>query len=236
MGGAYPGQSHLPLTSGTENPHEKVIVPARAQATDLNADLGALHLLEQVERRMTEDGEVLGCIAGAHAAVVLTKGDIEDPVKLVFDSPVGANGLEGLGGGETEAGADHVALLGRSLAPDGPVDFDEREATESLPLIGLRNTIERGGGPAAPHLDATMSLLARFGVIHRRQNGRVRAGRGERGDEVLAKRGLVVLDRQAVVGAFVDDSGRDVLLAAHGIDRHDAALEIWQSEKLGNRC
>ena len=51
---------------------------------------------------------------------------------------------------------------------------------------------------------------------------------------VFAKVLLVVLDRQRVVAAAVNDLCGDGFLATHGVDRHQGAVQIQHLEQLGN--
>lgn len=47
---------------------------------------------------MTQDSEVLGGVTRPDAALVLAKGDVEDPMEAIFDTPVVTNGAgEGVG-------------------------------------------------------------------------------------------------------------------------------------------
>jgi len=40
----------------------------------------------------TDDGHVVGTMAGAQARTILTEDDVEDPVEAVLDAPVAADG------------------------------------------------------------------------------------------------------------------------------------------------
>ena len=56
----------------------------------------------------------------------------------------------------------------------------------------------------------------------------------EGADDVFPQLGLVLLDRQNIVRALFDDLARDFLLAAHGVDGHDAALDFQRLEEFGD--
>ena len=57
---------------------------------------------------------------------------------------------------------------------------------------------------------------------------------GEEQRQVLLEGRLVALDRQQVVGALVSYGARDLLLAAHGVDGHQSALELQHLEQPGD--
>ena len=52
--------------------------------------------------------------------------------------------------------------------------------------------------------------------------------------DIVAQAALIAFDAEHVIGLFVDDLCGDLLLAAHGIDGDDGALEGQQVEKLGD--
>ena len=56
------------------------MVPAAHLPFGLDADLGSFLLFQQVQRDLSKDGEILCCMVGADAAVVLIEGHIEDPM------------------------------------------------------------------------------------------------------------------------------------------------------------
>lgn len=66
-----------------------MIVPASAEAFVLNAHVGGLLLFEGIESEMAQEGKVLSAVIFADAAVIFSKGDIQDPVEGVFNLPMG---------------------------------------------------------------------------------------------------------------------------------------------------
>ena len=86
------GQWHL----GGQNLEQIIVVPTSFQAFGLDASFECCFLSEQIQGDMTEDGKVLSGLALAHATIVFAEDDIQDPVHLVFDSPVGTYGFEQL--------------------------------------------------------------------------------------------------------------------------------------------
>lgn len=55
----------------------------------MDADSSVLAM--QGDRGVAEDGEVLECVAGAGAVVVLVAGDVADQMELSLDAPVPAD-------------------------------------------------------------------------------------------------------------------------------------------------
>src|SRR5260221_9607999 len=91
---AISGLSRKPraIASSTSQYGEQVIVaPARFETLGLDAAPGGRLLLEEVEGQAAQHGEVLGGVADAHPALILTKGHVEQPVDLVFNAPMGAH-------------------------------------------------------------------------------------------------------------------------------------------------
>src|SRR3954471_4790111 len=54
-------------------------------------DVGAATKPDDVDRGVAQRGHDLRSVAGAHAGVILTVGDIADPVQRVLDHPVRAD-------------------------------------------------------------------------------------------------------------------------------------------------
>jgi hypothetical protein len=73
-----------------ENLEQVRLIPSSLEAFGLNTAFERGFLREQIEGHMAQDGEVLGRVTLAHARIIFAEGDIEYPVELVFDGPVGA--------------------------------------------------------------------------------------------------------------------------------------------------
>lgn len=72
-------------------------VPSRSQSLVVEAGLGGLFLLEQVQRDAAQDGQVLRAVAHAHPAGVLVKAHVQRPVERVLYGPVAADEAVELG-------------------------------------------------------------------------------------------------------------------------------------------
>ena len=82
-------------------------------------------LAQEVEGHVAQGGQMVGGVAGAHAALVLAQGDVEHPVEGVFDAPVAADGAGQLGGVWWQA-AQVVAPLAGALATNLAGGLDDR--------------------------------------------------------------------------------------------------------------
>ena len=71
-----------------EQGEEVVVVPSCPLSFDLDADLGGFLLFAETQSKPAKDGLIAGGISVPYPIVVLTKGDVENPVELVLDFPV----------------------------------------------------------------------------------------------------------------------------------------------------
>ena len=100
----------------TEQGFEVVGAPAGLMVFDVQARLGGLFLFEQIQGDAPQDGEVLGLVAYADAAIVFVEGHIDHPATAVFDRPMGSDLTVELGGTQLKT-ADVVALHARYGMP-----------------------------------------------------------------------------------------------------------------------
>lgn len=66
---------------------QKGLVPPSFEPLGMHADMRGPHLLEQVQRLVPQDGEVLGSMVLAHATPVFSKGEIQHPMQAVLNPP-----------------------------------------------------------------------------------------------------------------------------------------------------
>src|SRR5882672_2508939 len=76
---------------------EEVVIPSGDFAAEAEGIL-AWGSSDQVEGHMLDGGEVGGCVIGADAAFVVAEIHVHDPVKAVFDHPMGSDRRPELGG------------------------------------------------------------------------------------------------------------------------------------------
>src|SRR3954449_4527959 len=109
-------------------------------------DVGLAAEPDDVDGGVAQGGHDLGAVAGAHAGVVLTLGDVADPVEAVLDRPVGADpaGQQPWVGIAVAQRGDRVDGFHRGLGPAGPVapadDLDRSGAVREQP--GLRGAVQ----------------------------------------------------------------------------------------------
>ena len=75
------------------------MIPGSDQPLVLDTTLGRFLLVEQVEGNVADQGHIFRSMVFANARVIFIEGNIQHPVKLVFDPPVTAHGCRGDGGG-----------------------------------------------------------------------------------------------------------------------------------------
>src|SRR5690242_15487072 len=106
-----------------DDPEHVVIVPGGLFAPAAQAGLTVAIGGNKVEGDFAEQGEVASGGAMAHPAVILTEGDVENPVQGVLDAPVPADGSRQNSGIVVAAG-EKVADLGLDSA--GAIDGADR--------------------------------------------------------------------------------------------------------------
>ena len=87
VGGLWVGRLHHKLFSHQDF-FEVAVVPAGGEAFVLDTDAGRRFLLQQTERRATQDAEVCVGVPIANAGLVLGKCHIQLPVQTILDAPV----------------------------------------------------------------------------------------------------------------------------------------------------
>ena len=115
------GQTHLK----GKNFAQIISIPSGSQPLDFQARFGGAFLLEQVERNVPQNSQILRRIISPCAIGVLMKGDIERPVELIFDFPVTPGRISeacGIGGQRRQVVADKS----RDLLPDAPLGLNHR--------------------------------------------------------------------------------------------------------------
>jgi hypothetical protein len=110
------GRSHL--NSCGEYLEKLILVPSGLKLFGMDATFGSYFLFEQVESNIAKDGKIFRSLVFSYSAMIFIHGDIQDPMKLIFDTPVFANSIKNAFSiaGQT---CDEVAhLLGLFFAND----------------------------------------------------------------------------------------------------------------------
>ena len=71
---------------------EEVWIPTGAFAAELDSSL-VLCGADEIDCEVSDDGHISSAVASPQTGLILTEGDVEDPVQTVLDGPVTANGL-----------------------------------------------------------------------------------------------------------------------------------------------
>ncbi len=86
-------QAELTHEMGLEELQHIVVIPGGLFAFASSAGFSRTILGEQVDGDFAQRGKVAGGDSIANPAVILSKGDIQHPMQIVFDGPVTADGL-----------------------------------------------------------------------------------------------------------------------------------------------
>jgi hypothetical protein len=139
--------------------------------------------------------------------------------------------LLGVAGEAAEEGASFAARR----AGDRALGLDHPDAAQPRPARAggeVGDGLRLADRPAAARLDAAVPLLRRLPPVVGDPLEPVRLGVGESGLDRLLGRRLVALEGQDVVAPVVDDLLGDRRLAAHGVERDDAAFQRQQAQQL----
>src|SRR3954462_399230 len=211
------------------------IIPGSLLATRPHADLGCSAVTDEVDGDLAQDSQVASCRPIPDAAVILTEGDIQDPMEPIFDGPMPADCLDQDLGVVAAAGQE-IADLRFDLA--GAVDtadgFHRQHGAQPGPSA---QRFQTGGLRADEHTPADQAAMA---VVEGIED---RPARGAAGETVLLitlpyrqkRLALIGLEYQQIIGVPFQDPASDCLLAAHGIQSHDAVLQGQRLEQRRDR-
>src|SRR5215218_126578 len=204
-------------------------------ATRPHADLGCSAVTYEVDGDLAQDGQVASCRPIPDAAVILPEGDIQDPMEPIFDGPMPADCL-GQDLGIIAAAGQEIADLRFDLA--GAVDtadgFHRQHGAQPGPSA---QRFQTGGFRADEHTPADQAAMA---VVEGIED---RPARGAAGETVLLttrpyrqkRLALIGLEYQQIIGVPFQDPASDRLLAAHGIQSHNAVLQGQRLEQRRDR-
>src|SRR5215208_2078344 len=153
-----------------DDPEHVVVVPGGLLAPAAKAGLTAAVAGDQVEGDSAQKGEVTGGDAVAHPAVILTEGDVENPMQGVLDAPVPADGLD-QDGGIVAAAGEEVADLGLDLAGAGDTAdrLHRQHQAQVGPVVQWLELPGSGAHEDAPADQAAVAFVE--GVEHRPTTG-----------------------------------------------------------------
>src|SRR3954466_11936006 len=82
------------MKSSSQERQHVLIIPGSLLATRPHADLGCSAVTYEVDGDLAQDGQVASCRSIPDAAVILTEGDIQDPMEPIFYGPMPADCLD----------------------------------------------------------------------------------------------------------------------------------------------
>jgi hypothetical protein len=195
--------------------------------------VAVLGVTGQVHGDVLDHGHVVRPEAGSKAREVVMEDDVEDPVQAVLDAPMGSDG-----GGEKLCieldGREVVALLALDFsgALGGGLDHGDHGQAREQALLGkvpLRNQ------PVDLVADDMVALfeaaVVGIGGVERLAGGCV-GPIGKEGLNFCPEGWPVVLQREQIIAAAVDDGLGDLDL---GSDRIDGDEDPFSSKRLSNR-
>ena len=182
-------------------------------------DLRSAGAPDEGEGEIAAGGHDLGGGAAAQVGAILAKRHIAQPV-ATFDAPVAPDEREqavgiGVAGGEAgdERDGFRRRLPGRTHGADKAGDLGDAREGE----IGAQVAVEAGAGGEGARVGAAAAAINRLGGAH----GGMRIGKI--GGQFGAQTRLVVLDREQVGGAVVEDALRQGGLGMQGVGGDDAS-------------
>src|SRR3954470_2372335 len=142
------------------------VVPGSLLAPATEAGLRAPVSGDQVESDLAKEGEVAHSRPVAHAAVILTEGDVQHPMQRVLNTPVPADRPD-QDSGIIVAARQEVADLGLDLTGTvyAPDRLDGQNRLQVGPAVQGLEILDCPGHEDAPADQTTMPLVK--GVEHR---------------------------------------------------------------------
>src|SRR5215211_1573568 len=211
------------------------VVPGSLLAPATEAGLGAPVPGDQVESDLAQEGEVARSRPVAHAAVILAEGDVQHPMQCVLNTPMPADRLD-QDGRSVAAAREEVADLGLALAGavDAPDRLHRQNRAQVGPAVQGLEVLDGRSHKDAPTDQATVALVK--GVDHWSPLASpAKTGLLEMLAHSPKGAAVIGLEHQEIVSALGPDLRGDVLLTAHRIQRHDAALQVQGLQQLRDR-
>lgn len=205
---------------------QKIHVESCVQAFAGDALLRGMPL-EQRQGQLTQQGKVLGTVAGLDATAGLPKRYIPLPGRFVLNPPMRPQRLS-LATGARHRAADKITKLIAGFAAKGSLRVTHAERRQSRPCFGVTNArsvvLDR---ITAIRFAAVATLPCLIGVVF--QTNKIPVTGIDKGRlDVVVEMFLIFLDRQDVVAAALDDLLSNGLGTAHRINRHQDAMQVQQ--------
>src|SRR4051794_38679888 len=182
-----------------DDPEHVIVAPGGLLTPTAQAGLTAAIGGDEVDGNLAEKSKVAGGGAMAHPAVILTEGDVENPMQGVLDAPVPTDG-PAQDGRIVVAAGEEIADFGLGLA--GTVDAADRLDRQQSTQIGpFMHRLEFSDGRAHENASAHQAAVAVVkGVASRPAAGATaEAGTFEMFARSLEGATVIGLQRQQIV-------------------------------------
>src|SRR6476619_7416214 len=179
--------------------------------------------LQDVEDQLTDKGEIFRRVILAAAAGVLVKQDVENPVKVVLDAPVGAHDLEQLLGWQQARGKKVSDRVLGGLAPVGAPAVNATDGSDAGAAVLFRQLWCRDD-------DSLSALDAAVGDGPSLARARRPSGLVEQCADRLEELAAIASDSQHRVPLPIADGLRRVGPAMQGVGGDKGAVQIEQRE------
>ena len=98
----------------------------------MNTSFACFLMLEQVQGDMSKKSKVFRSVIFAHAAMIFVEGNIQHPMQLIFDAPMGANRAENaFGTGDT---GNVITVFTTFVPPNPALSTDAGYRQQVLPV------------------------------------------------------------------------------------------------------
>src|SRR6478672_6675000 len=179
--------------------------------------------LQDVEDQLSDKGEIFRRVILAAAAGVLVKQDVENPVKVVLDAPVGAHDLEQLLGWQQARGKKVSDRVLGGLAPVGAPAVNATDGSDAGEAVLFRQLWCRDD-------DSLSALDAAVGDGPSLARPRRPSGLVEQCADRLEELAAIAFDSQHRVPLPIADGLRRVGPAMQGVGGDKGAVQIEQRE------
>ena len=211
------GLSHV-----QEQIDEEAVVPGSAFELASQGSLCVGMSAGNIEGKSPQNGEVGGSVVFSASRLILVENDVERPVQDVFDTPMFANDAQQFGG--------RVALGQKEVALDGLVAAtfagDPRDGLEAWKVVLFGHILDGSNDRCSDFFAAVIGVLGGglFGLLaFCRRDG---------GLGIAQQARLVVLHRQDVISAALDDGIGHPAMTMQRIRGDDAALQLKKLDEL----
>lgn len=133
------------------------MVPTRDFPASFDAFVAGFEA-QEVEDKTSNGDEVVCGVIFSHSTAVFVKGDVEDPVAAIFDSPMLSCAAELMCGVAVVTG-DVVVVFVRGFFTNGSLTVDADDLAKISPLMTIHPWSTNRAGPSGAHFVSSMIIL-----------------------------------------------------------------------------